>query len=141
AAVGLRMQADVAVLALNTGQASADEIGTGDLRLFGKRLVPADAVDRDGARLVAAEGNFTAVGRGDEGAGDAVGDRVFADLRLAQGAATDQAGAVRGYADAAMLLEQADAEAGAGQVSGRPRAGRACPDDSDVAVKRHHEKL
>src|SRR5207247_9370148 len=82
AAVGLRMQAHVAVLTLNTGQASADEIGTSDLRLLGKRLVPADAVDRDGARLVAAEGNFTATGRVDEGAGDAVNDRDRKSTRL-----------------------------------------------------------
>src|SRR2546425_942699 len=117
------MQADVAGFALKTRQASPDGIGTGDLRLFGKRLVPADAVDRDGARLVAAEGNFTAVGRVDEGAGDAVDDRVFADLGLAQGARADEAGAVGGNADAAVLFEQPNAEAGAREISGRARTG------------------
>ena len=137
AAVGLGMQAHVAVLSLNTGQASADEIGTSDLRLLGKRLVPADAVDRDGARLVAAEGNFTAPGRVDEGAGDAVDYRVFADLRLAQGAGADEAGAVGGNADAAVLFEQPDAEAGAGEVAGRARTSGTGADDGDITVELH----
>jgi hypothetical protein len=70
-----------------------------------------------------------------EGAGDAVDDRLLTDLGLLQRAGTDQAGAVRGDADASVLFEEPDTETRAGEIARRPRTGGARSDDGDVAVE------
>ena len=120
---------------VHVNEARAHELSAGTLRLLGESFVPTDAVHGDGARRLAAEGDFAAVRRVDERAGDAVDDRVLADLGLFQRAGADQAGAVRGDADATVLLEESNAQARAGEVARGPRARRPGADDGDVAVE------
>jgi len=90
------------------------------LGLFGESFVPADPVDGESTSLVAAQRDFTAERRVNEGPCDSVKYRVFADFSLPQCAGANETGAVRGDADAPMLLEQLDAEAGAGEIAGGP---------------------
>ena len=136
-AVCLRLQPDVPVLSLHVDSASANEFGAGAHCLLAQRLVPADAVDGDGARLAAAERGLCAVLRMHEGACKAVEDSVLADLRLLQGARADEAGAVRGHADAPVLFQQPDAIALAGQVTSGTRPRRPGADDGDIAIGLH----
>ena len=68
----------------------------------------------------------------DEGAPDGVEHEIVIDLRDVERPRRDEARAVAGLTDLAVLLEDPDLEAGQGQVPCGPTAGRAGTDDQDV---------
>ena len=106
----------------------------GALRLLAEELVQAHAVDCEGPRPVAAHRQGDAARRVHEGAADPVRDYRLMDAGLLQSPLADQPGAVRGDADAPVLLQQRYPEPGGGQVAGRTRTGGAGADHRDVVV-------
>ncbi len=112
-------------------------LGAGLLRLFAERLVPLHAVDGDGARGAAAERDLGAGLGVDEGAGDAVDDRLFADLGLRSVRSEISPEQCEGTPTARCSSSSRTRNPRARQVPRRPRARGPGADDGDVAVETH----